>query len=427
MEGRPRYFIFPGNVTGDLWHVAAAQILSKTCQYVAAIVISSGLNKNDDWKFARVTYGYLRNIELECILIKIDDPYDKAGFEKTAYTLGEGFFDDAYEKQSKLSDTDRTFDALAPKPPADTQPGPLRLVNIDKPVVLQGGTRLLALMNATNIAVTALDPSNISDRKQLAERLSAAEGKAVDETIKNAAMEKYDELVKLIDGPQIVVENYRVGHVNGRTDSNSSMSEYLYNTVQGCDEKRKVVTIVSVNDEGKWNQLRARKSPAPVLFDLFNKVKREGKTWKWEPAEWPGLDPRAQAYFWAQVAENRNIFGVFGGRSGSLDIAGFCGVTTFFWDEPWIEFGSGKEVFKKTKGQATIAYQQVPQCLRSLQLATFMSIGLPEGKVNEPWSEIREQALQSWLGGTTSGIYPTCPDTAKWQMVSPIPYETASV
>jgi hypothetical protein len=89
------------------------------------------------------------------------------------------------------------------------------------------------------------------------------------------------------------------------------------------------VTLVRIGVSDKKSQLPdcgwmdALQEPA---IDLYGVGSRGGA-----PIE---VDQRRTAYFWSRVAAMKNVVGVIGGRSGSLDAAAFMGVRTFSWDRP---------------------------------------------------------------------------------------------
>ena len=106
------YIVFPGSVTGDLWHVAAAQILSSLYpvagfpyQLVALIAITElddnkKSNKdeearNSEWKNAEVVFNYLRSISLDCLLVKCLGSPGKTNLETNIATQDPGLFDKA--------------------------------------------------------------------------------------------------------------------------------------------------------------------------------------------------------------------------------------------------------------------------------------------------------------------------------------------
>jgi len=446
-----RYIIFPGEVTGDLWHVAAAQILSSeygdpNVHYVAVIIISDAKENQaslKDWIYGGITFNYLRTLGLDCLLVKMGDKYDKRTFEQTMYVQGEAWFDKTYQHQHDKGYQKLLFKELSALPANALNVEPTSKQGNEK-VILQGNTRLIALMDATTIAVDflynpqakALDQTRW---KLLGERMSAPKGGSVDETAKNLALEKFKQLKTLGGDGLIIIENYRVGHVNSQTDSSPALSEFLDKWVSEIWQgKCKKVTVAAVNTQKEWEFLTGAKSKGRALLDLYNKGTADLK-WNLNN-DWPGLDVRAQAYFWKLVAEDPNIVGLFGGRSGSVDIAGFCGVRVFFWDEPWIEFGTGSK--ETGLGDATKpndppssnsvakVYEQVPQCLRSLQLAAFMSTGLPEFTVQPNWQTVREPEISRWLkaihsaprnawpGKLSEAIYPSPPAFGNWVMLN---------
>ena len=216
----------------------------------------------------------------------------------------------------------------------------------------------------------------------------------------------------------LYLENYRIGHVNVQTDSNINLSKQLieYAAARGFA----VISVAAVTDKFEWEKLvwdrqHLRANNFPVIencvFDFYSKK---------DKLPWPGHDPRAQAYFWSFVAKDSRVFGLYGGRSGSLDIAAFSGMYTFIWDEPWVQFAAGIENtgLKINSKNRKTCIGQVPQCLRSLELSAVAYIGLPKADTSEitekKWSAIKEIYLSSWFNKNNDSRYPYFPGTQRW-------------
>ena len=188
---------------------------------------------------------------------------------------------------------------------------------------------------------------------------------------------------KKCDG--VILENYRKGHVNGGTDTSSPLSINLEELAEA--NKLGVIAIPATATEDGYREVKSRYDERTAIFDLYNKTQATTTTTdrRWIDTPWPGLDVRAQAYFWCQVAKTDLIKGLIGGRSGSVDIAAFCGVKVLFWDEPWIDYVcspySDSAVVdgwkKRSPNNDEAAIVQIPQCLRSQQLMLLMGTAAP--------------------------------------------------
>ena len=423
------YIVFPGSVTGDLWHVAAAQILSShypnagfPYRLVALIAITQlDDNKkstkdeearNSEWDNAAVIFNYLRNISLDCLLVKCLGSPGKNNLETNIATQGPELLDEALEKQ-----TDNKFEAL------------VNDAEIFEKKAVKLTDRKLRLMNATTIAMNILQAQGTEARDLLAQRLHTPTSASTETTsLKSAEYLKLDKLIKGALGainPRtsekfagVVLENYRIGHVNAQTNSNYNLSNQLIK--YAADKGFAVISVAAVKDKFEWEKLvwdrqHLRANNFPVIencvFDLYGKE---------DELPWPGIDPRAQAYFWSLVAKDSRVFGLYGGRSGSLDIAAFSGVYSFFWDEPWIQFAAGIENtgLKINAKNRSTCIGQVPQCLRSLELSAVAYIGLPKADTSEipgkKWSAIEEIYLSSWFNKNNDNRYPYFPGTKRW-------------
>ncbi|KAL8790957.1 MAG: hypothetical protein Q9195_006102 [Heterodermia aff. obscurata] len=436
------YIGLPGSVTGDLWHVAAAEILSSInalpgYKLVALIAITEKPAKpfdptsaeqkalDEEWEYGKVTFNYLKKIGLDCLLVKCSGTPGKRNLENTIAKQVPAELDKAFDKQLKvdLKGKSDPFDALVPT---------ARLF-------FPFEERKVRLMTATTIAMNILQKNILENRgpetrAHLATRLCTPDKVPIDNAIETLATEKKTALNKLITAAlatpnpktpnknftRVVLENYRRGLVNAQTDSNKDLSKQLIE--QAAMRGYAVITIPAVLKKAQLEELQKDRDELkndktfPVLansiFDFYGRGSEP-------PAPYPGVDSRAQARFWGKVAEDKNqIFGVYGGRSGSLDIAAFCGVYSFFWDEPWIKFAAGFEStglqddnnFKKCIGQ-------VPQCLRSLQLSVVADTGLPTAKdaTGNAWTAIGPSYVTSWLDQKNDRTrYPPCPITDKW-------------
>ena len=396
------YIILPGSVTGDLWHIAAAHILTKEYgvhdgflyTIVAVIAYSAQYDgskqQEEDYlaerKYGATTFNYFEGIGVDCMAMKVCGyGPGKGSLEEIMYAQPNDWFDEQFSTNLEVR-----------KPPSD-EPNSVKLSKSPKPEDLKEfhqveGKRVLKLMTATTIAMKFLyhdeqdtvgrketaDPKKFIDQerfKKLGLKMTSPKDQSVNDHAyvrdANAAEEQYKKLEKLIGTVMkagirgVVLENYRGGNVNTQTDSNPDISKQFSDLAK--KKKFAVITIAAVKDLQELKQLQGE--PGRSVFDFYNKGDNK--------AAWPGIEPRAQAIFWVKVASNPCIFGLFGGRSGSIDVAGFCGVNSFFWDDPWVEFASmtmANTRFDNETNNKLVA-GQMPQCLRSLQLLAIMSVG----------------------------------------------------
>jgi hypothetical protein len=133
--------------------------------------------------------------------------------------------------------------------------------------------------------------------------------------------------------------------------------------------------------KGRFKDDYAKKPAGQQFIDIFGY--REERT----AAK---ADEQETAYLWSLVAKLKNVRGVIGGRSGSLDIAAFMGVRTLSWDI----VDEDAEYFRML-----LAYPLMSCCRR----AGIEEEGRP-GTEDEPSGELNKGlleplALALWLQG----------------------------
>ncbi|KAF2842521.1 hypothetical protein M501DRAFT_1013859 [Patellaria atrata CBS 101060] len=363
MAGENLYVILPGSVTGDLWHVAAAQILSGTYSKehpnVVVVMAINPLIKKDyggdvknaeaetEKKHAKINYDYFQSIGLKCMLLQVDYSIDKKG------------------------------DGTANKD--------IEKIMWKQPNTYKLSDRVLKLMTATTITINLLTGLKVGEAE---ERMACFSSKMFGIPDKEDGQVGVDPELD-----RVVLENYRVGHVNGGMDSNLEMSKWFKNEAEKKGMAVIYVIVIDMTQErGREAYSKLEATKGNVLFDLDNKN---------DPVQqgWPGLDSRAQALFWAKVTSNKDIAGVFSGRSGSVDVAGFNGVNVFFWDEPFIRRATGplapvlstdkdyKDLDNAMGADASnsrdAANGRIAQCFRSLQLLPIMAVACPVDPIFE--------------------------------------------
>jgi hypothetical protein len=485
------YIFMPSSLSGDLWHVAAALILSsryaKDDKFPFNIVVAMACTKytpNPDLetilakmkvdadaaqaeldakvkpdkdtakllnakisnyrkfagsvdfqkaekKFGSVSFNYFRNLGLETLLIEADlgSQLPSIGsLEKAIRSMPDRFFDHVYQDQKNFK---YSFEDMLKQPQG-------KFGYKDAPIVKTD--RVLPLMTATTIAINFLchQKGNVDPERYnwLSRRMCAANVDAIEATVEKAANEKYQQLSQLVEKTltmktpkgevytRAILENYRVNRTNYQTNSNPKLSEFFKQLADAG--KMAVIKIPAVNDLAWLAKLKAEEGA--LVFDLYGLG---------EGVPYPGLEARAQARFWAKVAADPRIAGIFGGRSGSIDVAGFSGMNAFFWDEPWIEWCAGllgdTQLGINNKLNRSDAKQQIPQCLRSLQLLAIMGVGLPtdreqlDGGKLGVWQAVRKEQIEQWFSTLEVGkrfldlghsIYPRLPGFDVWRVVS---------
>ncbi|KAI9756663.1 MAG: hypothetical protein M4579_003752 [Chaenotheca gracillima] len=452
MESRPKaYIVLPASVTGDLWHLAAAQILSKKepvahpCDFVTVVArfdwkVGEMQDQAGDTKAVKdakaiwrknmeaelrngpVSFDYLRGIGLDCMAVLISGPSPRScttrNLEKIMYMQPQSWYDKVYATQAHnmhstqpfnvaIETFDRSTSPSIPPPAQNAQDNWWNKEYTPEP-------RVLPLMTATTIAMRILLPADT--RQDLWKGLSVAMSAEPFDTGKNIEKKASDKLTQLLgivesekkkhDGDRrVLLFNYRVNTVNQGTNATNAILEQVRKLTDLDGKPLIVIRVVAglAKDQIQKND-----------FDLFNAL---------EDAPYPGIDPHVTARFWHKVAAQKEIVGIVSGRSGSVDIAAFTGVKALFYDEPWLRVAAGdvgamRSLVKYLKTPEGVIRQdenkkdmldqsqlqnglsnQIPQCLRSLQLYPIMAVALPENTASPDaeWALINPDALELWL------------------------------
>ena len=461
-ETKNLYLLLPAATSGDLWHVAAAQILSsryaKDDGFNFNIVVAMVCSKNghgvqgsqkqveDQENFQKLerkvgsnSFNYFRNIGLPRLLIEVEVAQpSKTNLERTISGLSNKFLDDTYHAQRDLRWSFE--DMLNKEELLGKFPSQHKVDETSEP------SRILKLMTATTIAMNFLCHQNGSKvdgsrYTYLRQRMCTANINSTEKDVEAEANERYEKLKAVVKQlleekvngqpkyKQVVLENYRTNRTNYQTDSNPTLSNFFREFAEKL--QMAVIQIPAVHNTNRLVQL------TDPVFDFYGI--KDGKAY-------PGVEARAQCRFWAKVAEDREIAGIFGGRTGSIDVSGFNGMNVFFWDEPWIEWSASsldltnaKELGPNNKSGRSTAAKQVPQCLRSLQLLPIMAVGCPtnirtvKGSDGAPdrtfWDKIQEEQLKEWFSRLgkdpkdrnfelEKAIYPKLPEVKTWRLVS---------
>ena len=465
MPGDNVYIPIPGDTSGDLWHLAAAQILSsqysQNRKFIVPVVglpakAQKSLTDNErrmqdkTYRQAQTTFDYLTSIGLECLLMLVqvgNGVTSRANLEKALWYTKDDDYDLLYGAMQPSSFTS----IVQSLEPIVISPGDL------KDIWCPRAERVVHLRTATTIAMSFLEPeaSRFDRMKYLADRMYSRRSQTKDMAVEEGAQKKKQKLDKLEEeaaqknkqeldqliksdmaveaaaqkkkqsldqliktfqngkvSTRIVLENWRIGEVNAQTNSNSSISEQLETLMKAVDpEKLAIIRVAAVPDQQSINKV-----DWPKYLDIYGK--------QGNPND-PGLDARAQSRFWNLVSQDARVVGLFGGRSGSMDIAAFSGMTCFFWDEPWLPFVAGtlNDLIMAAMDKWKIL-SFVSQTLRSLELSPIMSIGLAvERDKAGTWKRINDDALSGWLHMIsknppnvpyTGKIWPACGKTVNW-------------
>ncbi|KAI9767924.1 MAG: hypothetical protein M1840_005417 [Geoglossum simile] len=450
-ETKNLFIPIPGTVTGDLWHLAAAHILSKRYpikqwELVTVVVLTDG-GEDDEELHGRATFNYLRDLDLPCMVIKIFGLPKKASKKLTelaVYQVGEASLSQTWlkKKYSKLYFDDEVAHADTYKV-SDLAEESLGLPY--KRAIPDENSSILQLMTATTIAIQILidKPAEFEDRKKyLRENMVPQPKTDIYNKTSLLAEEKWNLLKACIESQQDYLNSKVAGVLlylnrkNPQANANTNSSEEILKQVKSiAGEKNLVVQVVAVGAD-----------PAPGDFDLFNKS---------TGIKYPGLNPCATAIVWSKVAQAgtaegaktlglaKPIFGIFSGRTGSIDLPAFCGVNCFFWDEPWLQAAGDKSIYINF-GALSMFHDvtnepdkemdgQISQCLRSLELYPIMATGLAEGLVDikagpgqpkpgRTYGMVRLEEVNQWLDKTKERgtIYPPAPAA---QTVAPNPFQ----
>ncbi|KAI9848820.1 MAG: hypothetical protein M1837_006336 [Sclerophora amabilis] len=435
MATKPKaYIILPGSVTGDLWHLAAAQILSRKdpkafkCDFVTVVAVVGNAKletkegegkattedaskiekeaedqkkrKDTENRLAAISFNYLRNIGLDCCVALVDGlEAGMAGsrmLEPVMFGQTRQWFDDLFARQDKA----KSFEEIL----GDLETSPERAKHApDVGEAIRGrkmDEHVLPLMTATTIAMKVLLPpdSRAILWRELSHEMSTRNG-ILDKSVDTAATNKFDELKRIIAARKdtlkeelkekyvkpsgVLLFNYRINTINKGTNS----TPQIFQQVEALAKKNGLILI----------KVAAGMPPEAIRegidFDIFDRLKGVPP---------PGIEARVTARFWSMVADDEEIVGMVGGRSGSIDVAGFNRVRCLFFDEPWLQLAAGNEAAANSFGKTVYdlnkdADTQIPQCLRSLQLYPIIAVGLPEYTAEKDWQRIEEYFLLGWL------------------------------
>ena len=479
------YVILPARVTGDLWHLAAAQILSNKypetylpegAEYYINIVPVIVLNYEasfskekldadrsapEGWNAAelkdqvqngRMTFNFLRDLGLDCLLAVIKDAKGEVGLKKLArfmFRVSDDWYDTLYNKQITTAEALNSFSAVFEAAIGDVTTQRTYNPNaVSDSYMPPLGSRKLDYLAATTVAMQALaeqapkkalNPDGLSERLHfLHTALNPNGSKRVpynedlvlsDEQVEEQANERYKTFLGLIHGEKqkVVLYNHRSNKTNRQTDSNMEIFGFFYTTVKSVDPETQIIVINTGGALGKFEDY-----PDVEIFDLFRKTEKP-------TVPFPGINPLVTCRFWSKIAKFDQVLGVFSGRSGSVDVAAFNGVNCYYWDVPYLQVAANDRELIKTFGlipnplDKNFTWKdwnkfvgtvegQVPQCLRCIQLRMVMTIGLVDKGVMKDgspgeviWHTVQGKPLKLWLAGKRGDRgqgphdFPVCP------------------
>jgi hypothetical protein len=444
------FILLPGGWSGDMWHCAAATVLCQSdVQNIVVpypVTIIGMKEKVTDEKDVlnilvdnsisqgKKTYNYFHSLRIPILLARINKLEEKfqPHFSKNILA-GSGTYlktiIDIYEKyclQEELlfstiweatPETERASNestmALPEGAPALESLSKEELVTETekKEEVLQSSSEISPPyeFNADDRTLTGPSPlyhlwtsttivmQYLHDPKTREERIAYLQGH-----LSNIANDKAPWVIQArylaeslqrlasdvgVDGKsakKVLLFNYRCGDVNKQHDANIA----LVKCVQELAGEHIVVVPLIVNaPDDEVKQLKAE-----TKCEVLELYKRDTP-----------YDKRYTAAFWAIVANEMQdvVFGLLGGRSGSMDIASFMGVNTCSWDEP--VFGDSTKKYKDSYVKA-----QGGQLLRLLAQRAIMSVVYVDDETFETkktkgkgtyhaYTRLDGEGLKAWL------------------------------
>ncbi|KAI0534791.1 hypothetical protein GGR58DRAFT_504966 [Xylaria digitata] len=408
-----------GEFSGDIWHVAAAEILGdytrrtvrgpfdaftfRTCitlKYVNPEKRSRRNRANDSHrkgiKRGRPSWQYLVNLGLRPTLLYMPDNGGRAA----AKTINDGLTWEAcneqYTKQSNPPDREPVWDEIKRDLPPPLEKEERNGALISGP---HNQDYLLRLLISTSVVMTQIRYLGRRNAKLiLGYRLSGGRNSLpIDLEVEEQAEEKYAAFKAYIrniyrefkDGSAkplrgVVLFNFRTGDVNNQHDSNIEIFRQVKRLAK---ERGLVVVAIPLMNYKSWAEIakhldeKPSKDPheAGRVFDLYEATIKGGY-----------VDGRVKAYFWHLVAvhmqigsevrsasdtEDQLIHGIIGGRSGSMDLPAFVGMNAFSWEEPFLTATGGQDATSSGNWSSSHFTSQFPQFLRLLNEFPIMTTG----------------------------------------------------
>lgn len=397
----------PGTCTGDLWHHAAAQILSasyaKTIVVIALGAISEERDFNESVRRAPAIFDYFRQIGVPCVLARISLPHGgETDFNEKMLDISAHQYNHLMQSQQ---DSPESFARLWPKLQA--------MDSNSTSGNQQAQSKALHYFLSTTIVMQYLSlEMSQAERSHRITKLGNLLGGSTtdhyDSEIQQDVDRKIRELSALIASirasaapefakAQVVLFNWRgpstyPGH--------ASLPTHFTQITEHAHRYGLLVIRIAAGVSGDEIQ--------DTDFDIFD-------------ARGTGNSIRSKRFtprFWARVARDLgdSVLGLIGGRSGSVDVAAFCGLNCFQWDEPVFNLAAAEpgELEGLELPSKDYVDMQVPQFVRLINQRSILNIGLLEigsyDRVQQIFLRLEENGLDSWMKGET-GIVPHFPRT----------------
>ncbi|MDC0713497.1 hypothetical protein POL68_33845 [Stigmatella sp. ncwal1] len=279
------YFNLPGNMTGDIWHLAAAMSLNqhfgdgvKTLKAVIGVVkTSTGKGKYEERSPS--LFDFLLALGLPVSEVEVPVENRRPGVA-ASYTKGE--MDEIIaERLSRVE-----LGKYAVQAVIDQRISTTILMHYVKE---KGKAAVVAYLQQKFTEGLPLPDRQVMDAKVLQIR------KAIQDH----------------GGKRVVLLNRRTGDLNKQHNTTDGIEAQI----ESLAEQKGMFVMGIATPLGK-----------PGDIDLF------GSAFKGKSKQ-EFVDKRRTAYFWKEVSQIPEVHGLIGGRSGSMDIAAFMGVNVFSWDE----------------------------------------------------------------------------------------------
>lgn len=409
----------PGTCTGDLWHHAAAQILG-TMSFKPIVVIALGLiseerDLNDSVQRAPAIHDYFCDAEVGFMTARISLP--KGGDKE----FGEKMVNISAHRYSHLwlmhgkpppwteffSNRWPTLQAMDSDSESDSTIANQRCPRTRKALHYFLSTTILMKCMPAYLANNGRSSALIG----LGERLGGRDitPGSLDGRLDCDVDRKINELISLIASARASAspgfENARVVLFNWRGPSTypgHASLESHFTQIREC-AYRLGLLVIRVAAGVPWHEIQE------TDFDLFSVRSACGPSIR---------DKRFTPRFWTRVAKEMSdsVFGLIGGRSGSVDIASFCGLNCFQWDEPVFHIAAAEPGASSRLELPSKEYvdMQVPQFLRLINQRLILSIGLLDigsyDSKQQVFLRLEEKAVDRWMRGERD-IVPAFPDT----------------
>lgn len=410
-----RFIVLKADMTGDLWHVAAACALWPPCRKKAeslgqaealpllgwqprpAIIVWENIKANHA-RDGETAFTYLQSISLRPVVVMIPEQD-----EKLLDTLTHAYIQSvAMEFDQGGPYTWGTANDIAVSQ-VSKAPTPNRNTNGPK-----NDKRLVPLAATTAMVMQMMD---LLDRPTALKLLGDALSAELSEKAKAAAQSMVDRLAALVASTRaekVVLLNYRQGEVNKQHNTNEKIKDSLKDHASLLTYPTTVISIPQMREMAPKILEDRDRRPGPKkdwIFDLYGLVDQNA-------ARLPD-DRRAKVWFWKLVAEQLQsgsvvvdgslpapVVGMIGGRSGSMDLPSFVGVRCMSWDEPLlarnVREGLSKNDIKNVREQASQILRLLNQW--PLMSMSYIDIWNPKAK-NLIWDDGR---IRQWLGASSS-------------------------